>query len=355
MSAPASPEPAQDLVAEFRGLIAKAVEGELPHADALRAFDVIMSGGATSAQIGAFLMALRMRSEAFDEIAAAAQVMREKMLRVSAPEGAIDIVGTGGDGRKTLNISTAAAFIAAGAGVPVAKHGNRAVSSRSGAADALSLLGIDLNAAPETIERALREVKIGFMMAPNHHSAMRHVMPARREMGVRTIFNILGPLTNPASVKRQLSGSFSPHLLLPMAETLRGFGSERAWLVHGGDGTDEISISADTEVVALEEDGEIRRFSVTPEDAGIESHSFLKIRGGTPAENAAALEAVLKGERNAYRDAALLNAAAALLVAGAAADLREGAELGRKSLDSGAAFAALEGLRRLAPAPAPAA
>ncbi|MDD2869715.1 anthranilate phosphoribosyltransferase [Neomegalonema sp.] len=347
--------PSPESVAEFRALIAKAVEGELPHADALRAFGILMSGGATPSQVGAFLMALRMRSESFDEIAAAAQSMRERMLRVQAPEGAIDIVGTGGDGRKTLNISTAAAFIAAGAGVPVAKHGNRAVSSLSGAADALSLLGIDLNASPATIERALREARIGFMMAPNHHSAMRHVMPARREIGVRTIFNILGPLTNPAGVKRQLSGSFSPHLLLAMAETLRSFGSERAWLVHGGDGTDEISISADTEVVALEEDGEIRRFTVSPAEAGLESHSFLSIRGGSPAENAAALEAVLKGARNPYRDAALLNAAAGLLVAGKAQDLREGAALGAKSLDSGAAFAALEALRRIAPAPVPAA
>jgi anthranilate phosphoribosyltransferase len=270
------------------------------------------------------------------EYAAAASVMRARCLKVRAPEGAMDIVGTGGDGRGTLNISTATAFVVAGAGVPVAKHGNRNLSSKSGAADALTELGVNVMVGPDIVERALREVGIGFMMAPMHHPAMRNVMPVRTELGTRTIFNILGPLTNPASVRRQLTGAYSRAVIRPMAETLAALGSDRAWLVHGADGTDEVSIAGETFVVELD-DGALREFSVHPESAGLPVHPFAAIAGGSPTENAAALRALLDGAASAYRDAVLLNAAAALLVAGKVADLGSGVELARESIDSGAA------------------
>ena len=320
----------------LRALIGRAADGPLSREEAERAFTVIMEGDATPAQIGGFLMALRTRGETVAEYAAAASVMRARCLRVQAPEGAIDIVGTGGDGRGTLNISTAAAFVVAGAGVPVAKHGNRNLSSRSGAADALTELGINVMVGPEVVERALAEAGIGFMMAPMHHPAMRNVMPARTELGTRTIFNILGPLTNPASVRRQLTGAYSRTVIRPMAETLSVLGSDRAWLVHGADGTDEISIAGPTHVVELD-DGRIREFTVTPDEAGLPAHPFEAILGGTPAENAAALRGLLAGEASAYRDAVLLNAAAALVVAGRAPDLTTGAALARESIDTGAA------------------
>ena len=320
----------------LRALIGRAADGPLSREEAERAFTVIMEGDATPAQIGGFLMALRTRGETVAEYAAAASVMRARCLRVQAPEGAIDIVGTGGDGRGTLNISTAAAFVVAGAGVPVAKHGNRNLSSRSGAADALTELGINVMVGPEVVERALAEAGIGFMMAPMHHPAMRNVMPARTELGTRTIFNILGPLTNPASVRRQLTGAYSRTVIRPMAETLAVLGSDRAWLVHGADGTDEISIAGPTHVVELD-DGRIREFTVTPDEAGLPAHPFEAILGGTPAENAAALRGLLAGEASAYRDAVLLNAAAALVVAGRAPDLTTGAALARESIDTGAA------------------
>ena len=231
--------------------------------------------------MGGFLMALRTRGEVVDEYAAAASVMRAKCVAVRAPAGAMDIVGTGGDGKGTLNISTATAFVVAGAGVPVAKHGNRNLSSKSGAADALGALGIDVMVGPEVVERGLAEAGIGFMMAPMHHPAMRHVGPVRMELGTRTIFNILGPLTNPAGVTRQLTGAFSPALLRPMAQTLQALGSDRAWLVHGGDGTDELSIAAPSQVVALE-DGALREFTVHPQDAGLPLHPFEDLIGGKP-------------------------------------------------------------------------
>lgn len=333
-------------MAELKPLIALAVERALTRDEAAQAFDAIMSGEATPAQGAGFLMALRMRGETVDEIAGAASVMRAKALPVSAPDGAIDIVGTGGDGKGTLNISTAAALIVAGAGVPVAKHGNRALSSKSGASDALTALGVNLDAGVPAIEESLRQHNIGYMAAPNHHSAMRHVMPIRIEMGVRTIFNILGPLTNPAGVKRQLSGAFSPDWIRPMAETLAALGTEKAWLVHGGDGTDELSISAPSKVCSLA-DGTITDLHISPEDAGLPVHPFEQIVGGAPEDNARRLSALLAGEKSAYRDAALLNAAAALVIAERANDLREGAEIAAQSIDSGAAGRALEGLVRV--------
>ncbi len=330
----------------LKPLIGIAASRPLTRAEAEAAFGALFDGLGTPAQMGGFLMALRTRGETVDEYAAAATVMRAKCHAVRAPAGAMDIVGTGGDGKGTLNISTATAFVVAGAGVVVAKHGNRNLSSRSGAADALTEMGLNVMVGPEVVERCLSEAGIGFMMAPMHHPAIRHVMPVRAELGTRTIFNILGPLTNPAGVKRQLTGAFSAALIRPMAETLLALGSDRAWLVHGGDGTDEVSIAAATQVAAIE-DGAVRMFEVHPEDAGLPLHPFEAILGGTPADNAAAFRALLDGAPGAYRDAVLLNAAAALMVAGRAATLKDGVAMARSAIDSGAARAKVEALRRL--------
>ena len=334
---------------DLKPLIGIAATRPLTRSEAEAAFNLLFEGQATPAQTGGFLMALRTRGETVDEYAAAASVMRAKCVKVRAPDGAMDIVGTGGDGKGTLNISTATAFVVAGAGVPGAKHGNRNLSSKSGAADALGALGIDVMVGAKVVEQSLQEAGIGFMMAPMHHPAMRHVGPVRMELGTRTIFNILGPLTNPAGVKFQLTGAFSADLLRPMAETLRALGTERAWLVHGGDGTDELSIAAESTVVALES-GELRDLTVHPEDAGLPVHPFEDLLGGAPEENAQELRAVLQGAgRPAYRDAVLLNTAAALVIAGKAIALSEGVERARESLASGAAMRAVEALARVSP------
>ena len=330
----------------LKPLIGIAATRPLTRAEAEAAFGALFEGEGTPAQMGGFLMALRTRGETVDEYAAAATVMRAKCNAVRAPAGAMDIVGTGGDGKGTLNISTATAFVVAGAGVTVAKHGNRNLSSKSGAADALTEMGLNVMVGPEVVERCLAEAGIGFMMAPMHHPAIRHVMPVRAELGTRTIFNILGPLTNPAGVKRQLTGAFSASLIRPMAETLLALGSEKAWLVHGSDGTDEISIAGTTEVAAVE-GGAVRSFTLHPEDAGLHPHPFEAILGGTPAENAIAFRALLDGAPGAYRDAVLLNAAAALVVADRATGLAEGVAQARASIDSGAAKAKLALLARL--------
>ena len=330
----------------MKPLIYAASEGPLSRAQAEAAFTELFEGTATPAQMGGFLMALRARGEAVSEYAAAAAVMRAKCTPVRAPEGAMDIVGTGGDGKGTLNISTATAFVVAGAGVPVAKHGNRNLSSLSGAADALAQMGINVMVGADVVERALAEAGIGFMMAPMHHPAIKHVMPVRQELGCKTIFNILGPLTNPAGVKRQLTGAFAIDLIFPMAETLKELGSEAAWLVHGSDGTDEISISGPTSVAVLK-DGRITGREVHPEDAGLPVHPFRDILGGTPAENGAAFSALLDGAQNAYRDAVLLNAAAALLVAEKVGDLREGVAMATESIDAGKARHAVDTLARI--------
>jgi anthranilate phosphoribosyltransferase len=330
----------------MKPLIFAASEGPLSRAQATAAFSHLFEGTASAAQIGGLLMAMRARGESVAEYTAAAAVMREKCVKVTAPEGAMDIVGTGGDGMGTLNISTATAFVVAGAGVPVAKHGNRNLSSKSGAADALGQMGVDVMVGPEVVERALAEAGIGFMMAPMHHPAIRHVMPVRQELGCKTIFNILGPLTNPAGVKRQLTGAFAIDLIFPMAETLQALGSEAAWLVHGSDGTDEIAISGPTSVAVLK-DGEITAREVHPEEAGLPVHPFASILGGTPEENGAAFRALLDGAQSAYRDAVLLNAAAALVVAEKADDLKAGVEIARESIDSGAARHAVETLAKV--------
>ncbi len=328
---------------DLKPMIAAAAERALTRDEAEEAFAILFEGNATPSQIGGFLMALRTRGETVGEYAAAAAVMRSKCNAVRAPEGAMDIVGTGGDGKGTLNISTATAFVVAGAGVTVAKHGNRNLSSKSGAADALTEMGVNVMVGPETVEAALATCGIGFMMAPMHHPAIAHVMPTRAELGTRTIFNILGPLTNPAGVKRQLTGAFSPDLIRPMAETLRELGSEKVWIVHGGDGSDELAISAASRVAMLE-DGEVSETEISPGDAGLPVHPFEAILGGTPAENARAFRGLLDGEVSAFRDAVLLNSAAALVVAGKAADLKDGAAQAAASIDSGAAKAKIEAL-----------
>ncbi|MGR3655820.1 anthranilate phosphoribosyltransferase [Paracoccus sp. (in: a-proteobacteria)] len=328
---------------DIRPLIGIAATRPLTGTEAETAFAALFDGAATPAQIGGLLMALRVRGETVDEIAAAARAMRKRMNRVHAPAGAMDIVGTGGDGKGTLNISTAAAFVVAGAGVTVAKHGNRNLSSKSGAADALTQMGINVMGGPAVAQQALDVAGICFMMASMHHPAMRHVGPPRTELGTRTVFNLLGPLTNPASVRRQLTGAFSAQWIRPMAEVLRDLGSDAAWLVHGGDGTDELSIAGESHVAALK-DGGITEFTITPEDAGLPRHPFAAIIGGEPRDNAKAFIALLDGAESAYRDAVLLNAAAALLVADKVADLREGAAMAARSIDSGAARAKLKQL-----------
>jgi len=330
----------------LKPLIGTAADHPLTREEAEAAFEILFTGDATPAQIGGLLMALRTRGETVEEYAAAASVMRAKCNKVHAPAGAIDVVGTGGTGKATLQISTATAFTVAGAGVPVAKHGNRKLSSNSGAADALDQNGVNVMVGPQVVEKALKQVGIAFMMAPMHHPAMKHVMPARQELGTRTIFNILGPLTNPAGVKRQLTGTFAKSMIRPMAETLLKLGSEKAWLVHGSDGTDELTITGISWVAALEDDRVVER-EVHPEEAGLPVHPFEAITGGTPEENGRALRGVLSGDKNAYRDAVLLNASAALLIAGRVETLPEGVEMAAESLDSGAALKKLEGLARI--------
>jgi anthranilate phosphoribosyltransferase len=321
----------------FKPLIAKVAAGSaLSESEAREAFDLIFAGSVTPAQLGAFLLALRVRGETVAEITGAVDAMRARMLRVKAPPGAIDIVGTGGDGQGTLNISTLAALIVAACGVPVAKHGNRAASSKSGASDVLSALGVGLDLSPGGIEACLREANIGFMSARTHHAAMRHAAAVRAELGTRTIFNILGPLANPACVEYQVLGVFSRDWLDPLARVLRNLGAKRVWLLHGADGLDEATTTGPTFVTALE-DGEIRSFEITPEDAGICRAHAEDLKGGEPPANAAALLAVLGGTKNAYRDIGVLNAAIALAAAGKARDLRHGAALAAEAIDEGRA------------------
>jgi anthranilate phosphoribosyltransferase len=332
------------MVDEFKALIAKTASGAaLTREEAAHAFDRMMSGEATPSQMGGLLMALRVRGETADEIAGAASIMRAKMTRVAAPPDAIDVVGTGGDASGSYNISTCAAFIVAGAGVPVAKHGNRALSSKSGAADVLTALGVKIDLRPDEITRCIYEAGIGFMFAPAHHPAMKNVGATRVELGTRTIFNLLGPISNPASVKRQLVGVFSRQWIEPIALVLKNLGSEAAWVVHGSDGLDEITTSGPTAVAALE-NGTIRSFEISPGEIGIEPVKPEALRGADAEHNAAALKDVLDDKPGAYRDVAIMNAAAALVVAGVAKDLKDGAERARKALSAGAARARLDRL-----------
>ena len=329
---------------DLKGLIAKVASGgALTREEASRAFDRMMSGEATPSQMGGLLMALRVRGETVDEITGAVTAMRAKMLKVNAPPDAIDVVGTGGDASGSYNISTCAAFIVAGAGVPVAKHGNRALSSRSGAADVLGALGVKIELPPEGIARCIVEAGIGFMFAPAHHPAMKNVGPTRVELGTRTIFNLLGPLSNPAGVKRQMVGVFSRQWVEPLAQVLKNLGSESVWVVHGSDGLDEITTTGPTYVAALEK-GAVRTFEIAPEEVGLARQKPEALRGGDATQNAKALVDVLKGANGPYRDVALLNAAAGLVVAGHAKNLKQGVEQAAKSVDSGAAKACLDRL-----------
>ena len=329
---------------QFKPLIAKIATGSsLTRAEAELAFHTMLSGEVTPAQMGGFLMALRVRGETVDEISGAVSAMRSKMLKVAAPFGAIDIVGTGGDGAGSYNVSTLASIIVAACGVPVAKHGNRAASSKSGSSDILTALGVKIGIPAEAVSRCIHEAGLGFMMAQTHHAAMRHVGPVRVELGTRTIFNLLGPLSNPAGVKRQLLGLFSASWAEPLAQVLSNLGSERVWLVHGSDGLDEITTTGPTKVVALD-NGKISTFTITPEEAGLARADAADLKGGDPEHNARALLGVLSGNKNAYRDIALINAAASLIVAEKAANLRDGVSMAAAALDSGKAKATLDQL-----------
>jgi anthranilate phosphoribosyltransferase len=327
----------------LKPFLAKVATGAaLDREEAESAFGVMMAGEATPSQIGGFLMALRVRGETVDEMAGAVSVMRANMLKVTAPEGAIDIVGTGGDQAGTVNVSTCSAFVLAGCGIVVAKHGNRALSSRSGAADVLTALGVNVELKPASISQTIADAGIGFMFAPTHHAAMRFVGPSRVELGTRTIFNLLGPMSNPAGVRKLLLGVFAPEWLMPLAETLQALGAESAWIVHG-DGLDEMTVTGRTEIAALA-GGKIRTFSIEPEDVGLRRWDLADIKGGDAEANAAALLAVLDGAPGAYRDIVLLNSAGALVMAGAAEDLKSGVAAAANAIDSGRARAALDRL-----------
>lgn len=328
-------------MADLKPLIGKVAAGTpLSRAEAREAFNVMMSGDATPSQIGGFLMALRVRGETVDEITGAVEIMREKMLRVDAPSDAIDIVGTGGDASGSYNISTCAAFVAAGAGLKVAKHGNRALSSRSGAADVLMALGVKIDVGPEKISECVGEAGVGFMFAPSHHVSMKFVGPSRVELGTRTIFNLLGPLSNPAGAKRQVTGVFSRQWVEPLAHVLKNLGSEACWICHGEGGMDEIVPTGTTWISELK-DGNVTSFEITPEAMGLKRSSFEELKGGDAAHNADALRHVLAGKPSAFRDAAVMTAAAALVVAGKAEGLKQGVTAAQRAIDSGAAEAAL--------------
>jgi anthranilate phosphoribosyltransferase len=328
---------------DLRPLLAEVAAGRaLSESEAEAAFDIIMSGNATPSQMGALLMALRVRGESVDEITGAARIMRVKAVTIDAPPGTIDTCGTGGDGSGTFNISTASALVVAGCGVPVAKHGNRALSSKSGSADVLTALGVNIEADLAVVRRCLWEIGIGFLMAPRHHSAMRHVGPTRVELGTRTIFNLLGPMSNPAQARRQLVGVFAPQWVVPMAEVLGRLGAEHAWVVHGS-GIDELTTAGSTRVAEFR-NGKVIEFEIVPEDAGLRPARIEDLKGGEPAHNAALMRELLGGAHGPLRDVVLLNSAAALIVAGRVADLRDGADLAARAIDSGAARQVLDRL-----------
>ena len=322
---------------DLKPLLARVADGEtLNESEAETAFEIIMSGNATPAQIGAFLMALRLRGETVAEITGAARTMRSKVTGIEAPAGAMDIVGTGGDGKGTLNISTASAIVTAACGVPIAKHGNRALSSKTGAADVLTALGINVDADFGLIRESLWENNIGFMMAPRHHSAMRNVAGPRVELATRTIFNILGPLSNPSLVKRQMTGVFAPQWTEPLAQVLGNLGLERAWVVHAHDGSDELTTTGPARVSELK-DGKVSTYEVTPEDAGLARSTLDDIKGGDSAFNAKALHAMLDGTPSAFRDCVVLTAAGSLMIVDKTDDLKSGVAIAQDAIDSGAA------------------
>ena len=332
---------------DMKQLIGRVARGQtLSVEQATGAFDLMMSGEATSTQIAAFLIALRVRGETVDEITGGALTMRDKMTRITGPANAMDVVGTGGDGHGTYNISTAAALVVAGAGVPVAKHGNKAMSSKSGAADVLAALGVNLEADIAVVERALNEAGICFMFAQRHHSAMKHVGPTRVELGTRTVFNLLGPISNPAGVKRLLVGVFDRAWVEPLAQVLGNLGAERAWVVHGADGMDELSTTGPSFVAELD-NGAVRTFEVTPEEAGLAPASLDDLKGGDAETNASAMRALLDGDHGPYRDIVIYNAGAALVVSGEVSGLKEGVAAAVLAIDGGKAREKLEALVRI--------
>jgi len=332
-------------VTGFAPALLRLVDGERLSQDEMRAaFAELLAGEVEELRAAAFLTALRVRGETPGEVAGAAEAMRAAALRIASPEGTLDTCGTGGSGQDALNVSTATAIVLAGLGVPVAKHGNRAVSSLTGSSDVLSALGVNLDIPPERAETILAETGLVFLFAPNHHPGMKHVAPVRKGLGFRTLFNLLGPLSNPAGAKRQVLGVYDKALLRPVAEALRATGSERAFVVHGSDGLDELTVTGESFVCALEGGG-ITEFAVTPEEAGLQRREAGSLRGGGPEENAAAMLRLLRGEPGAFRDAVLLNAAAGLIVSGRASSLKEGAAQAAGGLDDGRALAALERLK----------
>jgi anthranilate phosphoribosyltransferase len=328
----------------FKPIIAKVATGSpLNRTEAEHAFGVMLSGESTLAQTGAFLMALRVRGETVDEITGAATAMRQRMLKITAPADAIDIVGTGGDNSGSLNISTLASLITAACGVTVAKHGNRAASSKSGSADVLTALGVTVGLDMKGLEQCLAKANVCFMFAPTHHASMRHVGPVRIELGTRTIFNLLGPLSNPAGVKKQVVGVFSQSWVEPIAHVLKSLGSQSVWVVHGSDGLDEITNTGPTHVTSLD-NGTIKSFTVTPQDFGLKVSPAEAIKGNDANFNAAALRDVVEGKRNAYRDIAVMNAAAGLIVAHKTQSLKEAAQIAEAAIDDGRVRQTLEAL-----------
>ena len=328
----------------LKTLIQKVSTGATLSEDEIRtALEIMTDGHATPAQMGAFLMALRVRGETVEEITGAAQMLRSRMHRVEAPADAVDIVGTGGDGHGTYNVSTCASLVAAGAGLKIAKHGNRSVSSISGASDVLQALGVKLDIPPAKVSQAIFEAGVGFMWAPMHHPAMKNWAPVRAELGIRTLFNLLGPISNPAGVKRQVVGVFSWQWVEPIAHVLNKLGATHVWVVHGHDGLDELTTTGSTDVAEVK-DGQIRVFEVTPADAGLPPAKLTDLKGGDAKTNAAAIRDVLAGKPGPFRDIVLLNASAGLIVGGKAASLPQGVEIAARAIDTGAARRALERL-----------
>ena len=334
-------------MSDLKPFIAKLAKNiNLTLNESQNAFDIMMSDQSTLTQIGGVLMALRVKGETVDEISGATLALRSKMITIAAPEDAVDIVGTGGDDHGTFNISTTVAFVVAGCGIPVAKHGNRGISSKCGAADVLLALGINIDIGPEKISECIQEANIGFLFAPHHHPAMRFVGPSRQELGIRTIFNILGPLCNPAGVKRQLIGVYSKHLVEPIANVLRELGSKHLWVVHGNDGMDEITTTGSTFVAELC-NGIIKTFEISPSDFDLPLSNHTDLKGSSAVNNAEALKNILKGEENAYRNIVLMNAAAALVVSGKTNTIKQGINLAIESIATGAAMDSLNKLIKI--------
>jgi anthranilate phosphoribosyltransferase len=319
---------------KLKDLLSRVTQGPISFNDAEIVFEAIMDGKLSEVEISSFLTSLKVRGESIDELTAAASIMRKKSLKVLKCENSVDIVGTGGDGKNTLNISTASSLTVASTGMKVAKHGNRKISSLAGASDTLEILGINTNMEPKIAEECLERFNFCFMLAPIYHPAMKHVMPVRQELGFRTVFNILGPLTNPASVKYQLIGVYEKSLAIKMVEVLRNLKTKRAWVVHGSDGTDEISITGETYVVELD-DGNINEFKINPKDADLKPCNFSEILGGSPNFNAQKIEKLVNGEKNGFFDSVVFNSAAALTISEQAKNLKDGVRIAADTLLSG--------------------